>query len=223
MDASIENLYAALVREGYDVTKDLFLLAYADAHEKYRKIRYEELREVNNAVWVAEALNNLGFKVSANDHRIKCALNVFFKAYIDTFELRDGVKKLLKHAQQQSKIGLISNFTHAPVIHKSLRLLGINLFFNVVMVSEEDSWRKPSPKIFQDTLKRLGVQSGEAIFVGDSPNEDIKGAKLSGLKTVFIPSQFNTLKDLLESKQKPDYIAKDIPSIIEDFAEITNS
>lgn len=219
----MENLYTALVCEGFKMPKDRFLDAYAQAHEKYRKIRYEELREVTNAVWVAEALNNLGFEVTEADHRIKCALNVFFKAYIDSFELREGCKKLLNQAQHQGKVGLISNFTHAPVIHSSLRHLGINAFFNVVAVSDENGWRKPSPKIFQDALNRLQIKANEAVYIGDSPNEDIKGAKAAGLKTVFVPSQFNALEDLLESQQKPDYIAEDIDSIIDNFLEITNN
>ncbi len=223
MDASMENLYAALVCEGFKVSKDRFIAAYAEAHEKYRKIRYEELREVTNAVWVAEALRNLGFDVSEADYRIKCALNVFFKAYIDSFELRNGVKKLLKQAQHQSKVGLISNFTHSPVIYNSLRYLGINVFFNAVVVSEEIGWRKPSSKIFQEALSRLQIKADEAVYIGDSPNEDIKGAKATGLRTVFIPSQFNTLEDLLESQQEPDYIAKGVQSIIDNFVEITNN
>ena len=221
MDASMENLYSALFAEGFEVSKNKFFSAYNLAHEKYRIIRYEQLREVTNAVWVAEALSNLGFDVTANDYRIKVALNVFFKAYVDTFELRLGTKKLLKQAQQQCKVGLISNFTFAPVIYSSLRLLGINSFFNAVVISEENGWRKPSIHIFQEALNRLDVESYAAIYVGDSPIEDIKGAKQAGLKTIFVPSQFNTLKDLTESKQKPDYIVKDIQSIIENFAEIT--
>ena len=88
--------------------KTIFLEAYILAHEKYRIIRYEQLREVTNAVWVAEALCNLGFKVTADDYRIKAALNVFFKAFVDTFELRDGAKKLLKKARtaMQSRLNL---------------------------------------------------------------------------------------------------------------------
>ena len=213
MDASIEKLYRALVAEGFDVAKNRFLHAYNLAHEKYRVIRYEQLKEVTNAVWVAEALCNLGFKVTADDYRVKAALNVFFKAYVDTFELREGAKKLLKQSQAQCKVGLISNFTHAPVIYKSLRQLGINGFFNAVVVSEEIGWRKPSSHIFQDALNKLHVQADEAVYIGDSPIEDIKGAKQAGLKTIFVPSQFNTLKDLLESQQKPDFIAKDVQSI----------
>lgn len=221
MEASRENLYLALAAEGFDVSKSNFLQSYDLAHEKYRVIRFEQLREVTNAVWVAEALSNLGFKVVADDYRIKCALNVFFKAYVDTFELREGAKKLLKQARQQCKVGLISNFTHAPVIHKSLRLLGINTFFNVVAVSQEVGWRKPSPKIFEDALNRLGIEAEEAVYIGDSPIEDIKGAKEAGLKTIFVPSQFNTLKDLVKSQQKPDFITKDLESILSSLAEIT--
>ncbi len=103
MDASREKLYAALVNEGFDVAKDKFLAAYIQAHEKYRIIRYEQLREVTNAVWVAEALCNLGFNVSADDYRIKAALNVFFKDFVDTLELREGAKKLIKQAQHNAK------------------------------------------------------------------------------------------------------------------------
>ena len=155
MEASREKLHTALVNEGFDVAKDKFLEAYILAQEKYRKIRYEQLREVTNAVWVAEALCNLGFKVTADDYRIKAALNVFFKDYIDMLELRAGAKKLIKQAKEQCKVALISNFTHAPVIYKSLRQLGINTFFNAVVISEENGWRKPSSHIFQDALNKL--------------------------------------------------------------------
>jgi putative hydrolase of the HAD superfamily len=96
----------------------------------------------------------------------------------------------------------------------------MNTFFNAVVISEENGWRKPSSHIFQDALNKLLVQAKEAVYIGDSPIEDIKGAKQAGLKTVFVASQFNTLKDLLDSLQKPDFIAKDLQSISESLTEI---
>jgi FMN phosphatase YigB (HAD superfamily) len=137
MPASREKLHHALVAEGFEVDKDKFLAAYIVAHEKYRKIRYEQFREVTNAVWVAEALCTLGFEATADDPRVKAALNVFFQDFIDTLQLRHGALKLLKQAQPLCKVGLISNFTHAPVIYKSLRKLKLNDFFSMVEVSEE--------------------------------------------------------------------------------------
>ena len=67
MDSSKQNLHNSLVAEGFDVDREKFLASYDMAHEKYRKVRYGQLREVTNAVWVAEALCSLGFKVSADD------------------------------------------------------------------------------------------------------------------------------------------------------------
>jgi HAD superfamily hydrolase (TIGR01549 family) len=220
MDVSKQKLYTALEAEGFDITAEKFLDAYNMAHEKYRKVRYEQLREVTNAVWVAESLCSLGFKVTADDARVKAALNVFFQDFIDTLELRDDAKKLVKQAKGQSKVALISNFTHAPVIYKSLRKVGLSEFFNVVVVSEEVGWRKPSGRIFQDALNRLQIKACEAIYIGDSPNEDIKGAKQAGLKTIFVPSQFSALKDLKESKQEPDLIAKDLTAIYQSLDQI---
>jgi len=221
MEASREKLYKALLNEGFGVAEDKFVESYILAHEKYRKVRYEQLREVTNAVWVAEALCNLGFKVTTDDERVKTALNVFFQDFIDTLELREGAKKLLRQAQAQCKVGLISNFTYAPVIHKSLRKLCIDGYFDATVISEALGWRKPSSHIFEEALERLKIQANEAVFVGDSPIEDIKGAKEAGLKTVFVISQFNTLRDLNTSGQKADLIVKDLTQISDDIHKIT--
>jgi FMN phosphatase YigB (HAD superfamily) len=202
MDASKQNLHKSLVEEGFDVDKEKFLAAYDVAHEKYRKVRYGQLREVTNAVWVAEALCNLGFKVSEDDPRVKAALNVFFQDFIDTLELRKDAKRL---------------------VNKSLRKMGISESFNLVVVSEEVGWRKPSAKIFQTALNKLQIEPFDVIYIGDSPIEDIKGAKQAGLKTVFVPSQFNTLKDLKESKQEPDFIAKDLATVCQSLDQILSS
>jgi HAD superfamily hydrolase (TIGR01549 family) len=210
MEDSEDNLHRALVAEGFNLEKGKFLGAYNVSHQKYRKVRYEQYQEVTNAVWVSEALCALGYKVSPDDARVKAALNVFFQDFINTLELREGAKKLLQQTAAQAKVGLISNFTYAPVIHKSLRKVGIHDYFNAIVISEDIGWRKPSPHIFQDALKRLQVTADEAVFVGDSPIEDIRGAKDAGLKTVFVPSQFNSLKDLKESKQQPDEIVADL-------------
>lgn len=92
MQDSKQKLHNALGAEGLCVDKDRFLASYNVSHEKYRKVRYEQLKEVTNAIWVAEALTNLGLEVSADDDRVKAALNIFFQDFIDTLELREGAK-----------------------------------------------------------------------------------------------------------------------------------
>jgi len=221
MADSEDNLYRSLKSQGLNIEKDSFLDAYNVAHKKYRVIRYEQYREVTNAVWVAEALCNLGFTISADDHRIKAGLDVFFQDFIDTLELREGAAELLAEVAKNYRLGLLSNFTYGPVIRKSLREIGIDRHFHAVIVSEEIGWRKPSPVIFQDMLQRLGVSASEAVFIGDSPLEDIKGALTMGIRSVFIPSQFNSVKDLKESKLTPHYIAKDLHLLSKELTQLT--
>jgi putative hydrolase of the HAD superfamily len=213
MDASREKLYQSITDAGFNVQKNEFFAAYIKAHEKYRIVRYVQLKEVTNAVWVAEALSELGCSVNADDARVKAALNVFFKDYVDSLTLRPGAKKLLKGTQEKCKLGLISNFTSAPVVYCSLRQLGINKCFNATVVSQANGYRKPSPKIFDEALGRLQVKVDEAIFVGDSPVEDIGGAKDYGLLTVFVESQFFKLNNLVVSGQKPDFTAVDLQEV----------
>ncbi|MCX8153055.1 MAG: HAD family hydrolase [Candidatus Bathyarchaeota archaeon] len=222
IEASRRTLHKALVNAGLKTEYAKFLEAYTRAHEKYRIIRYEQFREVTNAVWVCEALNDAGCKTSMDDPRVKTALNVFFMDYVDSLELRPYAKKLLQKIKAQYKLGLISNFTYAPVVYASLRKLRINQFFDVIVVSEENGWRKPHIQIFQDALGKLHVHPEEAVFIGDSPLEDIKGAREIGMKTVFVISQFYTLKDLQDSGEKPNFIARDLRQVYDNFEEIMN-
>jgi putative hydrolase of the HAD superfamily len=204
------KLYGALVESGFGIEEKEFHEAYVKAHEKYRVIRYEKYVEVTNAIWVSEALNSLGFKIDAGDSRLKVALNVFFKDYVDSLELRPHVLELLQDISCRCKLGLISNFTFAPVVHSSLQNLGIHQFFNAILVSDEVGWRKPHKLIFEGMLSLLHVGASETVFVGDSPLEDIKGAQSVGMRTIFISSQFNKVEDLQENKINPDATAKDL-------------
>ena len=223
IDASRKKLHKALTEAGFETGMAEFMEAYTEAHEKYRVVRYEQLREVTNAVWVCEALNNLGCNASTDDARIKTALNVFFQDYVDSLELRPYAKKLIKRIKENCKLGLVSNFTYAPVIYASLRKMGINQFFDAVLVSDENGWRKPHKQIFLEALRKLQVTAEKAVFIGDSPLEDIKGAKEIGVKTVFVPSQFYSLKDLQDSREKPNIVAGDLRQIYRNFLAIINS
>ncbi len=220
MDASKRKLFTSLVDEGFKLDSNAFLAAYSRAHEKYRLVRYGELREVTNAVWVAEALNELGYQVYPEDAHIKAALNVFFKDFIDSLRLRAGAVKLFEQAAANGKVGLLSNFTYAPVVYFSLNHLGVSKYFNTVVVSEENGYRKPSINIFKEVLERLQVKASEAVYIGDSPLEDIKGAKDAGLRVVFVRSQFYSLKDLTACNLTPDFAAKNLKEVFEKFNQI---
>jgi len=63
---------------------------------------------------------------------------------------------------------------------------GLREFFDVILVSGEINKRKPSPEIFERALNALGVDAAKAVFVGDMPGLDVKGAKDTGIKAILI-------------------------------------
>ena len=45
---------------------------------------------------------------------------------------------------------------------------------------------KPHPTIFQAVLERIGVEPAHAAMVGDSPEDDIEGARAAGIRAAFL-------------------------------------
>jgi len=213
------KLCNSLAKAGFNVAEADFLKAYDQAYEESRLKRYSELVEVTDAVWVAQALNRLGFETDTEDLRVKAAVAVFYQDYLNAIDPNQCAEEMLSQISRRYKTGLVSNFTYAPVIYAALRKLRINKFFNAVLVSEDVGWRKPSRKIFEEALRRLNVNADETVYVGDCPAEDIGGANAMGMNTVFVPSQFYSLKNLAESKQKPGLIVENICELQKIFYE----
>ncbi len=56
--------------------------------------------------------------------------------------------------------------------------------FDVVVLSASEGVCKPDPRIYRLALKRLGVEAGEAIFVGDGDAGELPGAEAVGMRAV---------------------------------------
>lgn len=214
VEAAERKLFTSLVQDGYKVGVEDFLAAYTRAFQRNEEIRIKSLVEVTNAVWVSEALNNLGFDTKPEDDPVKAAVDVFFEDYLFGLRLRPSVKTTLQKLIPEYKVGLISNFTYAPIIYAALRRLVINQFFDVVLVSSAVGYRKPHPKIFRRALDALRVKPGETVFVGDRLIEDIQGATNVGMKTVFIHSQFNNAGDIERARQISDHVITSVDGVL---------
>ena len=79
----------------------------------------------------------------------------------------------------------------------------INNLIDVLVTRDDAFMRKPDGAIVKKALARLGINSGDAVFIGDSV-ADIIAARNSDVVSVAIPSGPTSSKDLLESA--PDYM-----------------
>jgi len=101
-----------------------------------------------------------------------------------------GVEAMLKGlANDGRRLGLITN-GRSPFQQHNFQALGVADRFDAVLVSGQEGMRKPDPEIFHRALDRLGVAAHEAVFVGDNPEADIRGAQAVGMRAIFRPSRF---------------------------------
>jgi putative hydrolase of the HAD superfamily len=60
--------------------------------------------------------------------------------------------------------------------------------FDAVVLSAAVGLCKPEPRIYRLVLEQLGVEAGDAIFVGDGANDELAGAEAVGMRAVQIGS-----------------------------------
>ena len=63
--------------------------------------------------------------------------------------------------------------------------LGFADLFDPILISGREGLRKPDPRIFKRALQRLGVPPAQAWYVGDHPDDDVRGAFEAGLTAVW--------------------------------------
>ncbi len=82
------------------------------------------------------------------------------------------------------KLGIISNWDSR--LFKLCEGLEFGKYFDFVLASAVFGAAKPSPRIFEEALKKAGVLPHEAVHIGDSLEDDIHGAKRIGIEAVLI-------------------------------------
>lgn len=94
-------------------------------------------------------------------------------------------RETLEHLARMGLIlGVVSNWHGA--LHRILEGLGLLGHLGFVVVSSEAGWRKPHPGIFEEALRRAGVPAAVALHVGDSLEDDVRGARAAGLQAALL-------------------------------------
>jgi len=125
----------------------------------------------------------------------------------------ENAKTVLKKLHRRFKLGIVSNFAIPECVLKLLEKEGLAGFFDVVVVSGAVNRRKPSPEIFRKALDALDVSAGEAVFVGDTVDADVEGAKNAGMKTVYIERRLQKEAEKVCPTQKIKSLDELLPAL----------
>jgi putative hydrolase of the HAD superfamily len=195
-----QSMFKHLETCGISLDYNDFLDSYQTSVRRYRKIRNQELREVNNCIWLSDTLKNMGYQKEKSDQVIVATVKTYFNAW--NLTIFPDVQKALERISQKYKTALVSNFTDTSFLKKTLYDFGIKKYLDTVITSDQIGWRKPHHKIFEFFLNHMMVQPEEAVFIGDNLEADVKGSKEAGIISVLLKRNDTLYKN---SHIKPDY------------------
>lgn len=77
---------------------------------------------------------------------------------------------------------------------------------------------KPSPRMYEMALKRMGVAPEHTLVIGDRLETDIAGAQAIGCLSGVVLSGVSTIEQVRAWRPAPDWIAEDLASLVATIA-----
>ncbi len=180
-----KRLLGSLEKEGLPVEAAPFRAAYIKAAGEFLEETRKDGRETHNRFWIAAALEAHGYSLSPEDPRIARTVEAYFSAFYPHCRLIPGTQEILEELSGRYRLGLLTNFTHAPAVWEIMERLDLPRHFHTVLVSGDLGYRKPHGRVFRELLTQLGEPGERVLFVGDDLEADVQGAEAAGLQPVW--------------------------------------
>ena len=188
-----------------------FVEGLESANETLAARRSTQQREFPSTDRFALALSNAGHPATDATRAIAQLLSERHMALLsDAVHVPEEHTTFLATLAQRYPLALVSNFDHGDTARSILTRDGAAAYFDPIVISDEHGRRKPHPSIFEDTLAALGVAPGDALYVGDSAEDDIVGARNAGLDIAWVNRRGN---DVPADVPQPDHIVRAIPDL----------
>jgi FMN hydrolase / 5-amino-6-(5-phospho-D-ribitylamino)uracil phosphatase len=123
----------------------------------------------------------------------------------------DAVETLqtVRQALPDRRLGMVTNGP-TDVQRAKIDLLGVASHVDFIIISEEFGAWKPDPAIFREALRLGEATAADAVFVGDSPDHDMAGARAAGIRAIWVNRAGRPWAG--ESPQ-PDYVVPDLSAV----------
>ncbi len=153
------------------------------------RVREQDRGSPGNRVYPLE--DRLRHIFGVRDEETMDALCVAFTEPIFSLAvLYDDVKPTLEELRGRGvRTAIVSNTpwgSPAGLWRRELDRLGLTPLVDGEVFCRDVGWRKPDPRVFTHALNLLGVEPGDALFVGDDPRWDVEGPRALGMRALLL-------------------------------------
>jgi putative hydrolase of the HAD superfamily len=214
-DESMEEIYRAignfLTYKGINIHPDEVRELYYQLLKQEKEKSKEKYPEISvEAVWKAFLAGHV-MRGRSGCHELALTLAHLYRAISrKRLQLYPSVKRVLDELQSRYRMGIISDGQPCWLLPE-MKALGLDTYFDPVIVSADYGFRKPEPRLIEKSLDAMGVTSSEVLFVGNDMYRDIYGARQLHIKTIFFMSNQGRQS---YSDTTADYVAAEFGDVL---------
>ncbi len=127
----------------------------------------------------------------------------------------------LEELQKTYRLGLVTD-AQWVFSEPEIRFLGLERFFETVVLSSRYYVRKPAPQIYAHALRAMRLDPSQALYVGNDPREDVPGPQALGMPVALIhrngPPLDTPVPLIRDLKNLPGFIENHLESILPEFS-----
>jgi putative hydrolase of the HAD superfamily len=218
-DRGIRGVFGYLVEQGHPIPVE---------EEHFAEAMFARLAEgwraatgagtnLRAADWIAAAVAEHQLALDAD--ALGEAVRRYARPLSEGVAAAPGARETLQALRARGlRTGLISNTIWPGELHMSdLDAHGLLEHLEHLVFSGDAGIWKPNPAIFEHVLDALQVAPEHAVFVGDSPREDIVGAQRVGMRAVWVRSREFALGDVT-----PDAVIEDVSELLPTLERIVH-
>jgi putative hydrolase of the HAD superfamily len=197
-EPGIRGVYQYLVEQGHPLTalEDEFVeVMFARLAEGWEQATGGQVN-LRAYDWLAQGAAH--HALAPDEATLAEAVRQYARPMREDVRAKPGAVELLETLRARGyRVGLISNTIWPGELHlEDLAAIGVLPFLEHTIFSGDLGIWKPNPAIFEHMLSALEVAPAEAVFVGDSPRDDIAGAQRVGMRGVWVGSREFPLGDV---------------------------
>ena len=180
------SLAAFLVKRGFALDAAAFGRAFLERRRLFRERARAERVEYTAELALRTTLAEFGYP-EVEAEVVARGLEVFFAPEEAHWKAcPDALSTVQRLSKAGYRLGLISNATDDGVVQRLVDKAGFRPWFDPIISSASVGIRKPDPAIFRMVLDKWGIAAREAVMVGDDPEADILGARLTGMRSILV-------------------------------------
>ncbi len=211
----VSRLYRLSREAGGRMEETEFRRAALITLQRNRDRKLHEMLEIPLEIVLENLLGGAGCQI--DEGLIQDGLELFYEALKEDRCLVPGTVEMLESVKGRGySIGLISDVAWGLPSEYPLRDMkhfGLDGYFDDMIFSSDVGLRKPNPRLFKMALLNLGADRDGSMYVGNSLQADVQGAKSVGIMAVLKKSGYFQPDDTIV----PDHVVddwKDLESLL---------